>query len=59
MEEKINWLKFRAEVAKVMLPIIYRELSTDSRLFTSKDRNAAAKAAEIAVMLENELRRGS
>lgn len=58
MDECINWLKFRAEVAKTMLPIVYREISADSRSFTSRDKNAAARAAEIAEMLEQELKRG-
>lgn len=56
-EMEINWLAFRAEVAKVMLPIIYREIGTNSRLVTNRESEAVTKAVEVAEMLEHELKR--
>lgn len=56
MDEEINWLKFRAEVAKTMLPIIYRELCSNNRLVTNREQAAAAIAADIAGLLEHELK---
>ena len=57
MAGEINWLEFRAEVAKTMLPIIYRELSTNSRLVTGRGQEAVAMAVELSELLERELRR--
>ena len=57
MAGEINWLEFRAEVAKTMLPIMYRELSGNSRLVTSRSQEAVAMAVELSKLLERELRR--
>lgn len=57
MAGEINWLEFRAEVAKTMLPIIYRDLSTNGRLVTSRGQEAVAMAVELSELLERELKR--
>lgn len=57
MAGEINWLAYRAEVAKAMLPILYRELSANSRLVTNRRQEAVAMAVELAELLERELRR--
>ena len=57
MDGEINWLAYRAEVAKVMLPIVYRELSGNSRLVASRGQEAVAMAVELSELLERELRR--
>ena len=57
MAGEINWLEFRAEVAKSMLPIIYKELSPNSNKYPGRDREAAIRSAEIALLLERELRK--
>ena len=57
MDREINWLEFRAEVAKTMLPIIYRDLMNNSRLVTSRNQEAVAVAVELSELLERELRR--
>lgn len=57
MAGEINWLEFRAEVAKTMLPIIYRDLSNNSRLVTSRSQEAVAMAVELSELLERELKR--
>lgn len=57
MSVEINWLAYRAEVAKVMLPIIYKELSNNSRLVTNRSQEAVAMAVELSELLEDELKR--
>lgn len=44
-------------MAKVMLPIIYREIGTNNRLVANRESEAVAKAVEVAEMLEHELKR--
>lgn len=55
MPNEINWQAYKAEVAKEMLPLMYRNCGTTA--FVSNHSQQAVEAAvEIAEMLERRLR---
>ncbi len=53
----IDWIVYKAEVAKIMLPIIYRELSNNGNLVSNREQQAVDAAADIAERLERRLRK--
>lgn len=53
---EINWQAFKAEVAKMMLPIMYRQAEQYGRMVSSHSQQAVEAAVEIAEMLERRLR---
>lgn len=56
MTNEINWTTFRAEVAKTMLPIMYKQAESNGRMVSSHSQQAVEAAVEIAEMLERRLR---
>lgn len=52
---EINWTVFRAEVAKTMLPIMYRQAEQNGRMVSSHSQQAVEAAVEIAEALERRL----
>lgn len=54
--DEINWTAFRAEVAKIMLPIMYKQAESNGRMVSSHSQQAVEAAVEIAEMLERRLR---
>lgn len=53
---EINWQAFRAEVAKMMLPIMYKQAEANGRMVSSHSQQAVEAAVEIAEMLERRLK---
>jgi hypothetical protein len=53
--EEINWTAFRAEVAKTMLPIMYKQVEINGRMVSSHAQQAVEAAVEIAEALERRL----
>lgn len=56
MPNEINWTIYKAEVAKAMLPIMYRQVTGNGALVSSHSQVAVEAAVEIAEMLERRLR---
>ena len=56
MPNEINWQAYKAEVAKAMLPIMYRQVTANGALVSSHSQVAVEAAVEIAEMLERRLR---
>ena len=52
---EINWTTYKAEVAKTMLPIMYRQAEQNGRMVSSHSQQAVEAAVEIAEMLERRL----
>lgn len=53
--DEINWTVFRAEVAKAMLPIMYKQAEQNGRMVSSHSQQAVEAAVEIAEALERRL----
>lgn len=53
---EINWTIYKAEVAKMMLPIMYKQAEQYGRMVSSHSQQAVEAAVEIAEMLERRLR---
>lgn len=51
----INWKAFRAQVAKMMLPIMYKQVEINGRMVSSHAQQAVEAAVEIAEALERRL----
>jgi hypothetical protein len=56
MTNEINWTIYKAEVAKTMLPIMYRQAENNGRMVSSHAQQAVEAAVEIAELLERRLR---
>ena len=56
MDNDINWVQFRADVAKIMLPIVYREVSARGRLTVTRESETVSTVVELAKLLERELK---
>ena len=54
--DEINWTIYKAEVAKTMLPIMYRQAANNGRMVSSHSQQAVEAAVEIAEMMERRLR---
>ena len=54
--DEINWDIYKAEVAKTMLPIMYRQAANNGRMVSSHSQQAVEAAVEIAEMMERRLR---
>ena len=54
--DEINWQAYKADVAKAMLPIMYRQVTANGALVSSHSQVAVEAAVEIAEMLERRLR---
>ena len=54
--DEINWTIYKAEVAKMMLPIMYKQVEINGRMVSSHAQQAVEAAVEIAEMLERRLR---
>lgn len=52
----INWKAFRAQVAKMMLPLMYKQVEINGRMVSSHAQQAVEAAVEIAEALERRLR---
>jgi hypothetical protein len=53
---EINWQAFKADVAKMMLPLMYKQAEQYGRMVSSHSQQAVEAAVEIAEMLERRLR---
>jgi hypothetical protein len=53
---EINWTIYKAEVAKMMLPLMYKQAEQYGRMVSSHSQQAVEAAVEIAEMLERRLR---
>jgi hypothetical protein len=56
MPNEINWQAYKAEVAKTMLPIMYRQVTSNGALVSSHSQVAVEAAVEITEALERRLR---
>ena len=54
--DEINWQAFKAEVAKMMLPIMYKQAEANGRMVSSHSQQAVEAAVEIAEMMERRLK---
>lgn len=52
---EINWTIYKAEVAKTMLPIMYKQVEINGRMVSSHAQQAVEAAVEIAEALERRL----
>lgn len=52
---EINWTTFKADVAKTMLPIMYRQETANSALVSIHSKVAVEAAVEIAEMIVERL----
>ena len=52
---EINWQAYKAEVAKTMLPIMYRQVTANGALVSSHSQVAVEAAVEIAEMIVERL----
>ena len=53
---EINWQAFKADVAKMMLPIMYEQAANNGRMVSSHSQQAVEAAVEIAEMMGRRLR---
>jgi hypothetical protein len=53
--DEINWTIYKAEVAKTMLPIMYRQVTANGALVSSHSQVAVEAAVEIAEMIVERL----
>ena len=51
----INWKAFRAQVAKMMLPLMYKQVEINGRMVSSHAQQAVEAAVDIAEALERRL----
>ena len=56
MPNEINWTTYKAEVAKTMLPIMYRQVTGNGALVSSHSQVAVEAAVEIAEMIVERLK---
>lgn len=56
--DEINWQAYKAEIAKTMLPIMYRQVTASGALVSSHSQVAVEAAVEVAEMMVDRLKGG-